>query len=282
MTKKYLTFGFLALFILLGLGCEEVPPVLNPGGGDNGGGGPISQQRRQVILEEFTGVRCVNCPAASEAIEALLGIHGERLVAVSIHAGFFAVPYPDATAELENSTGTSILNFLGEPLGYPTAVVNRRKFDGEEGRYTAQSTWPGYIAQELEQDPEIRIDLNSNYNDATGSVDIDADLYVDENIDYEDVRLTVYITESNIVSPQSTPDSVVVDYVHKHVFRTAVTSFDGDALNENLSAGSVINRSLSVTLDPSWVAEECTVVAFVHRGGGSLDVIQAHEIPVTE
>ena len=282
MTKKYLTFGFLALFILLGLGCEEVPPVLNPGGGDNGGGGPISQQRRQVILEEFTGVRCVNCPAASEAIEALLGVHGERLVAVSIHAGFFAVPYPDATAELENSTGTSILNLLGEPLGYPTAVVNRREFDGEEGRYTAQSTWPGYIAQELEQDPEIRIDLNSNYNDATGSVDIDADLYVDENIDYEDVRLTVYITESNIVSPQSTPTGTEENYVHKHVFRTAVTSFDGDALNENLSAGSVINRSLSVTLDPLWVAEECTIVAFVHRGGGSLDVIQAHEIPVTE
>lgn len=282
MTKKYLSFGILALFILLSFSCEEVPPILNPGGGNNGGGGPVSEQKRQVVLEEFTGVRCVNCPAASDAIEALLGVHGERLVAVSIHAGFFAVPFPDATAELENSTGTAILDLLGEPLGYPTAVVNRREFQGEEGRYVAQSTWAGYIAEELLPDPDVRIGLTSTYNDATGTVDIDADLYVDQNIDFEDVRLTVYITESNIVSPQETPTGTVEDYVHKHVFRTAVTSFDGDVLNESFTVGSVVSRSLSVALDPLWQAEECSIVAIVHRGGGIQDVIQAHEIPVIE
>ncbi|MEO0877637.1 MAG: hypothetical protein AAFY48_23805, partial [Bacteroidota bacterium] len=131
MMKKYLSISFFALFILLAFGCEEVPPILNPGGGNNGGGGPVSEQKRQVIIEEFTGIRCVNCPAASEAIEALLGVHGERLVAVSIHAGFFASPlYPESDSGLSNSTGTAILDFLDQPNGFPTAVVNRRQFEG--------------------------------------------------------------------------------------------------------------------------------------------------------
>ena len=279
MTKKYLTLGFLALFVLLGFSCEEVPPVLNPGGG----GGPITTvQQRQVLIEEFTGERCVNCPAGSEAIEALLDVYGERLVAVSIHAGFFAQPYPESDANLASDVGANVLSLLGEPLGYPTAVVNRRHFEGEENRQIGQSTWPGYIAQELDEAPLVRIGLNSTYNDATGSVDIEADLTMVENVDFEDVRLTIYITENNVSDPQQTPTGVDYDYKHKHVLRAAVTSVDGDIINESLSAGTEIDRSFSFTLDPSWVAEECSIVAFVHRGGGSLDVIQAHEIPVIE
>lgn len=278
MTKKYLTFGFLALFILLGLGCEEVPPVLNPGGG-----GPItSGQQRQVLIEEFTGERCVNCPAGSQAIEALLDIYGDRVVAVSIHAGFFAQPYPESDANLAGEVGANVLSLLGEPLGYPTAVVNRRHFDGEENRQIGQSTWPGYIAQELEETPTIRIALSSTYNDATGSVDIEADLTMLTDIDFEDVRLTLYITENNVSDPQQTPDGVDYEYKHKHVLRAAVTAVDGNVLNESLSANAQISRSFSYTLDPSWQAEECSIVAFVHRGGAELDVIQAHEIPVIE
>ena len=283
MIKKYLSISFLALFVLLGFACEEVAPILNPTDGTTGGGGPVSTQQRQVVIEEFTGVRCVNCPAASEAIAALVGVYGERLVPVAIHAGFFAVPYPEsADAGLETSTGGAILTFLGEPLGFPTAVVNRRNFDGEENRQVVQNTWAGYIAEELAQDPTVRIDLNSAYNDATGNVDIEADLYIDENIDFEDVRLTVYITESNITATQLTPAGVDEDYKHKHAFRTVVTATEGDIINESLTAGSVITRNLSVTLDPSWVAAECDIVAIVHQGGAVLDVIQAHQVPVIE
>lgn len=281
MTNKYLSGLLFALFLLLGLGCEEVPPVLNPGGDPNDEV-PVEDQKRQVLIEEFTGERCVNCPAGSAAIEALLGVHGQRLVAVSIHAGFFAVPFPESDAQLANSTGESLLTLLDEPNGFPTAVVNRREFDGEESLQVVQAAWAGHISNELLPDPTVKIDLQSEYNDATGEVDIQADLYVVENIDYEDVRLTVYITENNVSDPQTTPNGTDFDYIHKHVFRAAVSAFDGDAINESMPAGSVVNRSFSITLDPSWVPSECHVVGFVHRGGGTQDVIQAHEVAVVE
>ena len=45
---------------------------------------------RVVLLEEFTGQNCSNCPTAHRTIEALQEQYGASLVSVSIHAGSFA------------------------------------------------------------------------------------------------------------------------------------------------------------------------------------------------
>lgn len=282
MLKKYFSLTVLALFILLSFSCEEVAPVLNPGGDGPGEDVPVEDQMRQVLIEEFTGVRCVNCPAGSEAIEVLLNTYGQQLVAVSIHAGFFAVPYPESDGELETAAGSSILSLLGEPLGFPTAVVNRKRFDGEENRQIGQSSWPGYIAQELVGNPAVKIDIIPAYNEATRELAVDVDLYVEENVAADDLRLTVFITESNIKDPQLTPAGTDLEYTHKHAFRTAITAFDGNTLSDTFTAGAVVSRSFNTTLPTLWNANECHVVAFVHQGGSTLDVIQAHQVDVVE
>ncbi|MEL7222794.1 MAG: hypothetical protein AAGJ93_15840, partial [Bacteroidota bacterium] len=204
---KYTALLMVAGLILMGLACTEIAPVLNPGGGNNNGGeGPVDEQPRQVLIEEFTGVRCVNCPAGSQAIEALLDVHANQLVAVSIHAGQFAFPFP-GQEDYANDDSRSLLTYLGSPLGYPTAVVNRRKFDAEENIFTGLSSWAGLIAEELLSPPMVRIDLNTNFNDASGELDIETDIYVDETIVSDDVRLSIFITENDIVGPQVTPQS---------------------------------------------------------------------------
>lgn len=282
MLNKYISFTAFILFLFLGFSCDEVPPVLNPSDDEMGGEVPVEDQMRQTLIEEFTGVRCVNCPAGSEAISVLLDNYGQRLVAISIHAGFFAQPYDESDSELDNDLGSSMLSLLGEPLGYPTAVINRKHFAGEENRQVGQSSWAGYIAQELEGEPEVKIDIIPTYNDATREISVDVDLYVEETVSAEDVRLTLFITENNVEDPQLTPDGTQYDYIHKHVLRSALTSFDGSPLSEGLTAGDVVSRTFTGTLDDILVPEECHVVAFVHQGGGSLDIIQAHEVSVME
>ena len=43
--------------------------------------------QRVVLLEDFTGQRCINCPKATDVIEQLLETYGDALVAVGIHGG---------------------------------------------------------------------------------------------------------------------------------------------------------------------------------------------------
>ena len=51
---------------------------------------------RSVLLEDFTGQRCINCPKASEEISALQQQYGEdAIIAVGIHAGPLAM-HPDS------------------------------------------------------------------------------------------------------------------------------------------------------------------------------------------
>ena len=47
---------------------------------------------RVVLLEDFTGQNCVNCPAAHQEIDALVKQYGDALVPVAIHAGSFGIP----------------------------------------------------------------------------------------------------------------------------------------------------------------------------------------------
>ncbi|MEZ4950364.1 MAG: hypothetical protein R2784_13400 [Saprospiraceae bacterium] len=79
------SFGLLATLLILA-SCQEnmpeIPDLTN-----------ISSNRK-VIIEEFTGAGCVNCPAGSAEIEVYWHSFPNNLIAVSIHTGTFARPIP--------------------------------------------------------------------------------------------------------------------------------------------------------------------------------------------
>lgn len=275
----------LLLSSLLWLGCEEIPPEINPRmGGENPiEVTPVDSQQRQVLIEEFTGVRCVNCPAGSAAIEGLLADHGQRLVAISIHAGSFAPPYP-GSEDFRTDEGTNLLSYLGAPLGYPTAVVNRKKFEGEFDLQLGRTQWPGFIVDELGAPPKVKIDIQNAYSDEDRRLEVKVTLYVEENIGEEEVHISVAITENDIPELQLTPSSGTPDpnYKHKHVLRDMLTTYNGDPIDEALTAGAVIEKNYTMTLPTGWVAENCEVVAFVNLDGDNKEVLQAHQAGVTE
>jgi hypothetical protein len=43
-----------------------------------------------VLLEDYTGHKCVNCPTAAEIAHNLQITYGEKIILMAIHAGFFA------------------------------------------------------------------------------------------------------------------------------------------------------------------------------------------------
>lgn len=285
MKKSGFIFILAALSFLVS-NCEEVPPLVNPvtGPGNNNEPTPVEQQTRQVLIEEFTGVRCVNCPAGSQAIEDLLGIHGQRLVAISIHAGSFSAPYPNSLYDFRTIAGSNLLSYLGEPLGYPTAVVNRKIFEGEPLLQLGRQKWAGVIATDLQAPPKVKLDIKRNYDPASRQLNVTVSIYPQENLTMPDVRLSTAITENNITDLQLTPDSGTPDpnYKHKHVLRTMLTSFDGNPINEALASGTVITRQYSTVLPAAWRAEECAIVAFVNIGGTVREVLQAHQVKLLE
>jgi hypothetical protein len=268
--------------IALWTACEEIPPVVTPF--QDQGECPVAlvstvaNQQRNILIEEFTGVRCVNCPAGAQAIEALLAQHGDRLVAFSIHAGFFAPPYAESLYDFRTPAGNQLLSLLGEPIGYPTAVVNRRRFPGEFSMQLGQSKWAGYVQQELTAPLKVKIALNRSFNASSRELVVDASLYIEQSITEPDVRLSIALLEDNISDYQLTPAGKQADYIHKHVLRKMLTSADGNLIQEDLSAGSRFCNKFVTTIPEAWKAGDMKIAAIVSLGGSSKEVLQVVQV----
>lgn len=278
--KRILLLGLLcSLFFFPS--CDEIGPSVNLGGGGTGGSGN-GEQERMVLIEEFTGVKCKNCPQGSELIEDLVDTYGKQLIPISIHSGFFAEPYTNGSYisnyDFRTPEGTAIETALGTASAFPAASVNRTLFDGAGGLIVEKNTWAGYIAQELAIPPAVEINLSKNYNGNSRLLEITADFSFVETIS-EPLNISVIVTEDGIVDAQKMPDDTVnPNYVHKHVFRGMMTAAAGDAYSSSTTnAGDSGSSTFTMTLPNNWVASNCHIIVLAHSGSNN-EVFQANSI----
>ncbi len=281
-TLQYLEMKEKLFLIIIAFGlllsCEESKPVIPCLSCDSSSVAPTPNSTvKKVLLEEFTGVRCVNCPQAQTEIKNLQseGVYGKNLVAVAYHAGFFSSPYSDSQFDFRTTEGEEILSFLETPIGYPSGVVNRRKFEGERSLQIIQfATWGGFVAQALEEEATVALAIENTYDDATRQLDIDV-LITPLISDFPATNLTVLIIEDGVVDVQLTPDGVINDYAQSHVFRTMLTNTLGNPI-ATLNTENVL-QNFSFTLPADWISENCSVIAFVHEVGQGREVLQVEE-----
>ena len=194
-----------------------------------------AEVNRPVLIEDFTGQTCVNCPNATAAIHELQETYGEEnVIAVAIHCGPFA--------HLRSNMGNAFLSDLGTKLGdeyythwnieaQPGVKINRGAPIYDTNQYAAA------VANELKKTSTVHFDAVEFSNNAV-LVDLSSS-------DRVEGRLQVWIVEDSINAkdPQTKyqqfmPDgSRRQDYVHNHVFRASLTN---DAYGEpvTLEAGN--------------------------------------------
>ena len=221
---------------------------------------------RTVLLEDFTGQNCVNCPAAHRTIESLEEQYGEHLIAVSIHAGHFGIP---AT----NKRYTGLMQEEGQIYNdryyiedYPQGVI-----DGRSPAINADM-WATTVYDEISVPTPLSIVLEASLNDTETNIDIECLLTSSENISG---NLVVWIVESGIVARQEDiSEGRINDYVHNNVFRACVNGIDGDALV--LPARTSLEEHYSIAVKNTdtekWQVSNLDIVAFVTGQDG---VIQA-------
>jgi len=233
------------------------------------------------LIEEFTGVRCVNCPEGSADLENLLALNPYNLVVVSIHGGDFAPPFPDSKYDFRTESGNQIVTLLGEPIGYPSAIINRKKF-GDDSFHKGKNEWGSLVSQELQQEPTVNLSMEKSYSSNERALSIDLTILPVEEIQ-GDVRLTVMIIENGIIDLQDTLEGKVEDYKHKHVLRTTITNPTGKSVpTSELIVGQPFDLSFSYDLPVEWNADNCSIIAFLHLGGAQNDVLQAIGADIVE
>ncbi len=271
---KNTVFSFIILICLL-IACTENEPIIPPLG-------PQELGERKVLIEEFTGVRCPNCPDGAAEIENLKVRFGKNLIAVSVHSsGSFAIPLPQSAYDFRTDAGDDLLELLGRPLGYPSAVVNRTPPQNTNRLQQGQTAWAGLIQRVLEEAPSVALNLIGQYDDTNRLLKVKVNLLANRSINTP-VALSVMLLENKVIDAQLDFNGLIENYEHNHVLRYMFTPSAGLPLGEKLAISQFIERNFEFVIPPTWVATNCEVVAFAHFNGNSKAVIQVEVIDVTE
>ena len=110
------------------------------------------------------------------------------------------------------------------------------------------------------------VGIDSKLDDATGKLTIKVMgklINGYQKLIGDDARLTVYLTEDEVIGKQSTGGSIAKPaFHHNHVLRKIVTGTLGDALQTN---GNSYENDYEVELDDAWKSQSMHIIAFVSR-----------------
>ena len=219
------------------------------------------QVSRAVLIEDYTGQYCVNCPRATEEIERLIEQYGDSIViAVAIHSGPFGKSKGEPSP-LYTEVGDMYFNTWGmsaQPIGLIDRLFGSTPFS-----YT---DWGGGVNYEVAIEPPVSFLTDIDYDSETRDAAIEVQTI---GLDSALVsgKLQVWLVEDSIDSFQLMPDgSREEHYNHMHVFRASVNDLWGDALS--VSHGQVAVKNYELKLDPAWVPEHCSVVTFLYDDSG--------------
>lgn len=213
---------------------------------------------RKVLLEEFTGQRCTNCPAAHKIIESLEEQYGEDLIVVSIHAGSFGISTEDGG--LMQKEGNEYADHW-DITAYPAGVIDRTS-----GVLT-MNQWATVVREDAMLSTEIQISLEAQLSGDKKELEIFTTIASSEDTTGS---LQLWVVESGIVAFQIDGRDRLDDYVHNNVFRACVNGLWGEEMP--LERNVVKYVSNTIDINSEWNLQNVSIVGFYYNNSGVLQV----------
>lgn len=226
---------------------------------------PHAKISRAVLVEEFTGQRCVNCPNAATEIERLQKEYGkENVIAVAIHSGPLAFYSTDKVLGLRTALGDEYYDYW-KVEAEPSGLINR------SGGVLLLDKWASKVHQDLQNEAPVELTVKATIAD-NGKMEIGIEYLAVKDFSG---KLQVWIVEDNIVALQMLPDGTLNrEYVHNHVLRSAVNGTWGDDVV--WPSGKQGTLSFSAEVQEDWNPKNLSVIAFVYNEGGVQQVCNTY------
>lgn len=177
-----------------------------------------------VLLEDYTGHTCNNCPDAATEAHSIHENNPDRIFVASIHidpgaqlsfqeaqpSGSFSTDHTNPDAIAYGETFENGFNFIGNPQG----TVNRRVVDGK--MFDFYGTWQSR-ATDIINTNDLKFNLQSEFNfyESTngGFLHVEAEKITSEEIE---VNTVVYVIQDTLTDWQKMPNNTDnPDYLHR-------------------------------------------------------------------
>ncbi len=247
----------------------------------------LTSNFRKVLLEDYTGHTCGNCPRAAEDAETIVNSFIDSVVVFAVHAGTqFSPPappnYPD---DFRTDAGTQWDAFFGlSTAGLPKGMVNRAQTPFPQAR----NNWATLVSQNLHMPQKAQLDITTYFDATNHLLNLDVKTTFKTTVTGGNINLCLVITEDSIVGHQRDyappPTSVVIngdertDYVFNHLVRGALNGAWGDLIKTSPIAvnDTVTKKYICQTVTCSRT-DKVNLVAYIYNDA-TKEILQVEKI----
>ena len=226
---------------------------------------------RAILIEDFTGQRCINCPTGTEIINGIVDTYGEdNVIAVGIHSGPLGFPGTATAVGLVTDTGNEYYSHWDKEnkMGQPWVIFNRKT--SPDSHY---NNWAAMVSTIISEKSNLTVNIANAYDAASRT--LTTTVGADGLSGSVKGKLQVWIVEDGVTALQKMPDgSTNKKYIHNHVFRAAVNGTWGEDVT--VKEGETTTKQYSYKLPEAWNADNIAVVAFVYNDSGVENVAKKH------
>ena len=252
-----------------------------------------SPENKNVVLEEFTGIYCVWCPAGHVIGQGLHNAYPNDVFLINIHTGGYSNPNGPSDPDFNSNFGATIAGNSGL-AGYPAGTVNRHVFpnitpQGSPGTTAlSRSDWSAASTDIMSQASPVNVAAQASYDMATGILTVNTETYF-TSTHTNPAFLHVAVVQNNVPGPQTgalangDPASIISGpwsptYNHQHILKYLMDGADGIELSIT-TAGTFIPNTHTWTVPTTTTLPQGTsgfmpgidptnldVVAFISEG----------------
>ena len=224
-------------------------------------GGNVEPTGKTVLIKDFTGARCVNCPAAAEYAHNLQHQLGEdHIFIMSVHAGYLAQPLGQFPDFLTDEGTAWYNNHDSNPL---FSVDHVALTDGNTLK-VEQIDAP--VAAALEEEQAFEIVVTPQFEVTTRQLQVGVQTLALENLDGQ-FSITVCLVEDHIIGWQTIPGGVDKEYDFRNVFRGTLNGANGEEFEGlHVNANDSFHFSYSTEINADYNADECYLMVYVSLG----------------
>lgn len=179
---------------------------------------------RTVLIEEYTGQLCVNCPDGHAMLSTL-----EERYNNSEHVGVISVGHHVKEFSMSTDEGgfytPETEHYAADFETAPSARFNRN------GAVQGLGQWMGALMRELVRPTPIRFTgLTAQLLADGSSITLEGSYQSDEA--ETDCYLQLWLLEKGVVAPQMLPDgSIDMAYHHHNIYRAAINGINGEPVD---------------------------------------------------
>lgn len=235
----------------------------------------VGTSNRKIIIEDFTGHTCVNCPDARSVIDQLSVLYPEKIIPVAVHCGSFATPWSSGVKfryDFRTEAGNALEAYYAIPQ-YPNGLINTVAKE----ELSAYSSWSSKVSAFINTSSKLSMEItntcDTNAHTVSTKLKTTALSYINKNL-----YLVIFVTEDSIVNWQRSSSGDNPTYMHRHVLRKALTNPLGNELKNGVFfKDSFIESQFSFSYtDTDWKINKIHIVAYIYDNV-TKEILQAEE-----